>query len=93
MTLEIVENIFEFRSLQKLEESLYCEKFLLFLRPSLSKIIELDTPAEKYLDKVAQTLRESTDSFFPIRQLKRREPKKSWITNRIKRRIAIKDEL
>ena len=93
ITLELVENIFEFRSLQKLEDPLYCEKFLFFLSHSLSEINELDTPAETYLDKIVQTLREATDRYFPLRQLKRREPKKTWITNRIKRHIAIKDKL
>ena len=39
------------------------------------------------------SLRGSTDRYFPIRQLKRRKPKKSWVTNRIKRHIAIKDKL
>ena len=93
ITLELVENIFEFRFLQKLEDPLYCEKFLFFLSHSLSKINELDTPAETYLDKIFQTLREATDRYFPLRHLKRREPKISWITNRIKRHIAIKDKL
>ena len=59
----------------------------------MSKINELDTPAETYLDKIVQTLREATDRYFPLRQLKRREPKKSWIANRIRRHIAIKDKL
>ena len=93
ITLELVENIFEFRSLQKLEDPQYCEKFLFFLSHSLSKINELDTPAEKYLDKIVQTLREATDRYFPLRQLKRRELNKSWITNRIRRHIAIEDKL
>ena len=60
---------------------------------SLSKINELDTPAEKYLEKIVQTLREATDRYVFLRQLKRREPKKAWITNRIRRHIAIKDKL
>ena len=59
----------------------------------MSKINELDTPAEKYLDNIVQTLRESNDSSLPLRQLKRREPKKSWITNRIKIHIAMKEKL
>ena len=69
MTLVIVENVFGFRSLQKLEDPLYCEKFFFFLSHSLSRINELDTPAEKYLDKIVQTLSESTDKYFPLRQL------------------------
>ena len=32
-------------------------------------------------------------TYFPLRQLKRPEPKKFWITNRIKRHIAIKNKL
>ena len=78
MTLEIVETFFEFRSLQKIENPLYRGNFLFLLSQSLGKINELDTPAEKYLDKFSQTLRESTDRYFPFRQLKIREPKNSW---------------
>ena len=66
MSLEMVENSFEFRSLQKLEDPLYCGTLLFFLSHFLSKINEFDTPAEKYLDKIVKTLRESTDRYLPL---------------------------
>ena len=66
ITLELVENIFEFRSLQKLEDPLYCEKFLFFLSHSLSKINELDTPAEKYLNKIVKLLEMQLTDTFPL---------------------------
>ena len=52
---ETTENIFEYRSLKKLEDSLYCEKFLFFMNHSLGKIHERDTNAESYLEKIAHT--------------------------------------
>ena len=60
---------------------------------SLGKIDEQDTNPESHLKKIAHAIIESTDKYFPIKQVERREPKKSWITNRIKRHIANKDEL
>ena len=43
---EVVEEIFEFRSLKKLDDPLYCGKFLFFLSHSLGKIPESDAKAE-----------------------------------------------
>ena len=60
---------------------------------SLGKINEKATNVESYLEKIAHVIKESTDEYFPIKQVKRREPKKCWITNRIKRHIASRDKL
>ena len=90
---EVVENIYEFRSLKKLEDPLYCEKFLFYLSHSLGKIDEVNTEAEAYLDKVAQLLHDATDKYFPLNKVKRRVCKETWITNRIKRQIATRDKL
>ena len=54
--------------------------------------LEQDTNAESYLDKIAQVIKESTNKYFPTKQVKRREPKKSWITNRITRLIVNRDK-
>ena len=89
---EIAESIFEYRSLKKLEDSFYCEKFLFFLNHSLGKINEQDSDAESYLEEIAHVIKDSTDKYFPTKQVKRHEPKKSWITNRIKRHIANRDK-
>ena len=59
----------------------------------MGKISEHDKQAETYFDNIAQILKESTDKYFPLKQTKRRAPKKLWITNRIKRHIAIRDKL
>ena len=60
---------------------------------SLWKIIQLNTEAEAYLDKVAQSLNDATDKYFPLKKVKRRVCRKTWITNRINRHIASKDKL
>ena len=78
---EVIENIFEFRPLKKLADQLYCEKFLFFLSHSLGKIFEHDKQAETYFDNIAQIIKESTDKYFSLKQMKRRAPKKLWITN------------
>ena len=59
---------------------------------SLGEIDERDTDAESYLEKIAQIIKESTDKYIPIMEVKRHEPKKPWITNRIKRHIANRDK-
>ena len=59
---------------------------------SLGKVDERDTNAESYLEKIAYIIKESTDKYFPIKQVERREPKKSWITNRINRHIANREK-
>ena len=43
---------------------------------SLGKIIEQDSDAESYLEKIAHVIKDSTDKFFPIKQVKRHEPKR-----------------
>ena len=90
---EVVEEIFEFRSLKKLDDPPYCEKFLFFLSHSLGKIPESDAKAETYLDNITKTLKEATEKYFPLKRIKRRDPNKSWITNRIKRHIVIRDKI
>ena len=55
---------------------------------SLRNIDERDTNAESYLEKIAKLFKESRDKNFPFKQVRRHEPKKSWIPNRIKRHIA-----
>ena len=90
---EVVENIFEFRSFKKLEDPLYCEKFLFFLSHSLGKAVDLNTGAEAYFDKVTQLLNDATNKYFPLKKVKRRVCQKTWITNRIKRHIANRDKL
>ena len=66
ITFELVEKHFEFRSSHKLEDQLCCEHFLFFLSHPLSKIIELDTPAEKYLDKIAKRLESQLTNTIPL---------------------------
>ena len=48
---EITGNTFVVRALQTLEDPLYCEKLLFFQSQSLSKMNELDTPAESILKR------------------------------------------
>ena len=90
---EVVEEIFEFISFKKLEDPLYCEKFLFFLSHSLGKIPEQDLKAEIYLENIAKALKEATERYFPLKQIKRRDANKLWITNRIKRHIVIRDKI
>ena len=90
---EVVEEILEFRSLKTLDDPLYCEKFLFFLGHSLGKIPESDAKAETYLDNITKALKEATEKYFPLKRIKRREPNKSWITNRFKRHIVIRDKI
>ena len=59
---------------------------------SLSKIDERDTDAESYLEKIARIIKVSTDIYFPIKQVKRFEPRKAWVKNRIKRHTANRDK-
>ena len=68
-------------------------KSLFFLSYSLSKTNESNTSAEKYLDKIAQTLRESTGRYFPHIKVKRNDSKRSCISNRFKQHLAINDKL
>ena len=42
---EVVEKVFEFRSLKNLDDPLFCEKFLFLLSHSLGKIPEPDAKA------------------------------------------------
>ena len=58
----------------------------------MGKIIEQDSDAESYLEEIAHVIKDSTDKYFPTKQVKRHEPKKSCITNRIKRQIANRDK-
>ena len=90
---EVVNDIFEYRSLKRLTDPLYCEKFLFVLNHSLSKIKENSTPAESYLTKIAQTIRDTSDKYFPLKSFKKTRPEKTWITNRIKRHISVRDKL
>ena len=55
---------------------------------TLGKINEQNSDAESYLEEIAHVIKGSTDKYFPTKQVKRHGPKKSWITNRIKRHIA-----
>ena len=68
-------------------------KSLFFLSHSLGKIPEPDAKAETYLDNITKALKEATAKYFPLKRMKRRDPNKSWITNRIKRHIVIRDKI
>ena len=59
---------------------------------SLGKINEQDSDAESYLEEIAHVIKDSTDKYFPTKQVKRHEPKKSWITKCFKRHIANRDK-
>ena len=90
---EIVQNLFEFRSLNKLDEPLFCENFLFYLSHSFGNISEQYTNAETYLDSIVQQIKESTNKYFPSKQVKRLIPKKSWLIISIKRHITNRDRL
>ena len=38
-------------------------------------------------------MKEATEKYFPLKPMQRRDPNKSWITNRIKRHIVIRDKI
>ena len=41
----------------------------------LGKTYEQDTNAESYLERIEQTIKESTDKYFPFKQVKSCKPK------------------
>ena len=90
---EAMECIYNFRCLKKLENRDYCEKFSFYLAHTLGKIEETGQSGEAYITKVAEVIKRVTDKYFPCRDLKKFSSRKTWITNRIKRHMKIRDKL
>ena len=84
---------YRFRCLKKLENTDYSEKFSFYLAHTLGKIEETGRSGEVYITKVAEVIKRVTDKYFPCRDLKKFSSRKTWITNRIKRHIKIRDKL
>ena len=59
----------------------------------MGKIEETGQSGETYITKVAEVIKRVTDKHFPCRDLKKFSSRKTWITNRIKRHIKIRDKL
>ena len=90
---EAIECIYRFRCLKKLENRDYSEKFSFYLAHTLGKIEETGQSGEAYITKVADVTKRVTDKYFPCQNLKKFSSRKTWITNRIKRHIKIRDKL
>ena len=58
----------------------------------VGKIDEQNTVSASYFDNVARDIKESTDKYLAVKQVKRREIKKSWLRNRDKRHIVNRDK-
>ena len=89
---EAMECIYRFRCLQKLENREYSEKFSLYLAHTLGKIEETGQSGEEYI-KVPEVIKKVTNKYFPCQDLKKFSSRKTWITNRIKRHIKLRDKL
>ena len=90
---EAMESIYRFRCLKKLENTDYSEKFSFYLAHTLEKIEETGQSGEAYITKVVEVIKRVTDKYFPCQDLKKFSSPKTWITNRIKRHIKIRDKL
>ena len=88
-----MECIYRFRCLKKLENRGYSEKFSHYLAHTLGKIEETGQSGEAYITKVAEIIKRVTDKYFPCRDLKKFSSRKTWITNRIKTHIKLREKL
>ena len=59
----------------------------------MGKIEETGQSGEGYITKVAEVIKLVTDKYFPCQDFKKLSSRKTWITNRIKRHIKIRDKL
>ena len=59
----------------------------------MGKNEETGQSGEAYIMKVAEVIKRVTDEYFSCRDLKKFSCRKTWITNRIKRHMKIRDKL
>ena len=90
---EAMECINRFQCLKKLENRDYSEKFSFYLAHTLGKIEETGQSGKAYITKVAGVIKRVTIKFCPCQDLKKFSFRKTWISNRIKRHIKIRDKL
>ena len=90
---EAMECIYRFRCLKILENRDYSEKFSFYLAHTLGKIEETGQSGEAYITKVAEVMKRVKDKYFPCQDFKKFSSRKTWIINRIKRHIKVRNKL
>ena len=90
---EAMECIYRFRCLKKLENRNYSKKISVYLAHKLGQTEEAGQSGEAYITKAAEVIKRVTDKYFPCQDLKKFSSRKTWITNRIKRHIKLRDKL
>ena len=82
-----------FSMLEKTWEQRLQRKIFSLFSTHIGKIEETGHSGEAYITKVTEVIKRVTDKFFPSQDLKTFSSQKTWITNRIKRHIRIRDIL
>ena len=90
---EAMECIYPYRCLKKIENRDYSEKLSYYSVDTLGNNEETGQSGEAYITKISEVIKKVGDKNFPCRDLKHFSSPKTWITNRIKRHIKIRDKL